>query len=190
VSRSHWNSNLKWIQISLQIIKRFEKEKDFPNSYLVMGRNPAGNWVRPGQPLLSPPPFLFFARPSPASLRSRSSRVCPDSPAHGYCSGPRKPHHARSALSPVKPSGISVEPSNGPAASSSPNRAHRLRGGVTKPESSFPNQKICRILTNVWFKLRLEIESGSNPCYTWLGSKTPINRLAFVRYSHKIRAKP
>jgi hypothetical protein len=25
------------IQISLQIIKRFEKEKDFPSSYLVMG---------------------------------------------------------------------------------------------------------------------------------------------------------
>jgi hypothetical protein len=31
------------IQISLQIIKIFEKEKDFPNSYPVLGRNPAGN---------------------------------------------------------------------------------------------------------------------------------------------------
>jgi hypothetical protein len=31
------------IQISLQIIKRFEKEKDFPSSYLAMGQNPAGN---------------------------------------------------------------------------------------------------------------------------------------------------
>jgi hypothetical protein len=29
------------IQISLQIIKRFEKEKDFPSSYLATGRNPA-----------------------------------------------------------------------------------------------------------------------------------------------------
>jgi hypothetical protein len=151
-----------------------------------MGQNPAVNRVRPVQPLLSPPPFLFFVRPSPAALRSRPSRVCPDSPAHGYCSDPRKPHRAQPALWPAKPSGICAEPSNGPTSSSSPNRARRLRGGVTKPESSFPNQKICRILTNVWFKLRLEIESGSNPCYARSGSKTPINRPAFVWYSHKI----
>jgi hypothetical protein len=82
-SRSHRNSNLNWIQISLQIIKRYEKENDFPNSYLVMGRNLAGNRVWPGQPLLSPPPFLFFTRPSPASLWSQPSRFCPDSPGHG-----------------------------------------------------------------------------------------------------------
>jgi hypothetical protein len=30
------------IQISLQIIKIFEKEKDFPSSYLATGRSPAG----------------------------------------------------------------------------------------------------------------------------------------------------
>jgi hypothetical protein len=132
---------LNCTQISLQIIKRFEKEKDFPNSYLVMGQNLAGNRVRPGQPLLSPPPFLFFVRPSPASLQSQPSRVCPDSPAHGWCSGPRKAHSARSALWPTKPSSVSAEPSNGPAASSHLNRARRLRGGVTKPESLFPNQK-------------------------------------------------
>jgi hypothetical protein len=155
-----------------------------------MGRNPAGNRVRPGQPLLSPAPLIFFARPSLASLQSRPSCVCPDSPAHDYCSSPRKPHRARPALWPVKPSGIITGPSNGPVASSSLNGAHHLRGGVTKPESSFPNRKICRILTNVRFKLRLDIESGSNPCYAQSGSKTPINRPPFVRYSRKIRAKP
>jgi hypothetical protein len=41
VSRSRQNSNLNRIQISLQIIKRFEKEMNFSNSHLVMGRNRA-----------------------------------------------------------------------------------------------------------------------------------------------------
>jgi hypothetical protein len=48
------------IQICLQIIKRIEKEKDFSNSYLVMGRNPAHPGVSPAHP-----PFTFsYSRPS------------------------------------------------------------------------------------------------------------------------------
>jgi hypothetical protein len=66
------------IQISLQIIKRFEKEKDFPSSYSVAGRNPAVIRVRPNQPLLPLPFSIFHAawlhlgvglvEPAPASL--------------------------------------------------------------------------------------------------------------------------
>jgi hypothetical protein len=88
VGRSRWNSNLNWIQISLEIIKRFEKEKNFHNSYLVMGWNPAGNQVRPSQPLLSPPPFLFFTRPSRVSPAWLHFRVGPPSSSSG-----RPSHH-------------------------------------------------------------------------------------------------
>jgi hypothetical protein len=56
------------IQISLQIIKRFEKEKDFPSSYLAMGWNPAGIWVQPSRHLLSPPLFYFLRGPTSAQL--------------------------------------------------------------------------------------------------------------------------
>jgi hypothetical protein len=42
------------IQISLQITNRFGKRKGISNSILAMGRNPAGNRVRPSQLFLSP----------------------------------------------------------------------------------------------------------------------------------------
>jgi hypothetical protein len=82
VSRSHRNSNLNWIQISLQIINIFEKEKEFPSSSLATGRNPTGTWVQPIWPLLSPPPFSIFhvaqpSQPSLASLWSRPGRASP-----------------------------------------------------------------------------------------------------------------
>jgi hypothetical protein len=61
-SRSRQNSNLNWIQINLQIIKIFEKEKEF----LI----PIWQWAEtqleaePGQPLRFPPHFSTLTRPT------------------------------------------------------------------------------------------------------------------------------
>jgi hypothetical protein len=54
------------IQISLQIIRRFEKRKGFSNSYLAMGRNQLE--AKPGlaSRSFSPPNFLFLRGPTPA----------------------------------------------------------------------------------------------------------------------------
>jgi hypothetical protein len=96
-SRSHQNSNLFWTQISLQIIKRFEKEKDFPSSYLATGQNPAGIWIRPSRPILSPSPFfLFFMQPSRASLARLHFGISPT----GMCCR----HHAQPNWGPPWPS--------------------------------------------------------------------------------------
>jgi hypothetical protein len=76
-SRSHWNSNLNWIQISLQIIKRFGKKEIF-NFILAVGRNSVGSRARPGQPSQS----------SPIHPRSQPSPTCPfDQP----CAAQRRP---------------------------------------------------------------------------------------------------
>jgi hypothetical protein len=57
VSRSCQNLNFNWIQISLQLIKRFGK-KGTSKSYSVMGRNPAHTGASPAHPS---PLFLFRA---------------------------------------------------------------------------------------------------------------------------------
>jgi hypothetical protein len=69
VNRSHRNSKLNWIQISLQIIKRLEKENWFSNSYSAMGRNPVGHQARPGQPLHSTPPLSVSTQPTKRPTR-------------------------------------------------------------------------------------------------------------------------
>jgi hypothetical protein len=96
-SRSHRNSNLNWIQISLQIIIRIEKENDFSNSYSVMGRNLAHPGASPAHP-----PFTFShvcpsSRPGgPASAQRHWFEQLPnrvyneliterDSPLHDFC---------------------------------------------------------------------------------------------------------
>jgi hypothetical protein len=99
------------IQISLQIIKRFEKEKGFPNSYPVLGRKPAGNRVRPGNRVPSPTPAwpsrseaaqpklacpslpCSPAGPSPSSRRGEESE--PRSPAARRCTKSHSPGRPR-----------------------------------------------------------------------------------------------
>jgi hypothetical protein len=69
----------------LQIIKRFESEKDFPNSYLVLGQNPAGNRVRPSSHF----PFPTPARPSRNWPAPANSRARANGPACPYRHPPR-----------------------------------------------------------------------------------------------------
>jgi hypothetical protein len=58
----------------LQIIKRFEKENNFPKSYPVLGRNPAGNQVRPSSHFPFPTPARPSRnRPAPANSRARAN---------------------------------------------------------------------------------------------------------------------
>jgi hypothetical protein len=67
----------------LQIIKIFEKEKGIPNSYPVLGRNPAGNRVRPGSrfPFPTPARPILPACPSKQPRPSqRPSQPLPSSP--------------------------------------------------------------------------------------------------------------
>jgi hypothetical protein len=52
------------IQISLQIIKIFEKEKEFLIPHWAVGQNSAESQARPGQPLLFPPPFSTPTQPT------------------------------------------------------------------------------------------------------------------------------
>jgi hypothetical protein len=71
----------------LQIIKIFEKEKGFPNSYPVLGRNPAGNRVRPGSRFPFPTP-AWPILPTCPSKQSRPSQwpslPLPSSPLGPY----------------------------------------------------------------------------------------------------------
>jgi hypothetical protein len=82
VSRSHRNLNLNWIQISLQIIKRFEKEKEF----LI----PIWQWVE----------TQLEVEPGPTS-RSFSLPLSPL--PHSPRSGPAYP--AASSTRPSRPTG-------------------------------------------------------------------------------------
>jgi hypothetical protein len=84
-----------------------------------------------------------------------------------------------------------------------------LAGGLVRPSGQFqpeldsssswrrdqarvfiPRQKIHRIQTDSWFKLRLEIDSGLDTCYAWSVSKTPINRWSLSRNFIENRSKP
>jgi hypothetical protein len=88
----------------LQIIKRFEKEKNLPNTYPVLGQNPAGNRVRPGSRVPSPTP----AWPSQSEV-AQPKLACPSLPCspaglspssqHGEESEPRSPAARRRAKS-------------------------------------------------------------------------------------------
>jgi hypothetical protein len=96
VSRSCRNLNLNWIQISLQIIKRFGK-KEISKSYSVMGRNPAhpgaaqpASLPIPARPMKRPSlPSGFLSMAQPAYRARPASQSTPDPiRAHPTCYRP------------------------------------------------------------------------------------------------------
>jgi hypothetical protein len=88
----------------LQIIKRFEKEKDFPNSYPVLGRNPAGHRVRPGSHVPSPTPARPRRnRPAPASRAAQPARLLPRGVEKSQNRGHQLPGAAPSRTRPTDP---------------------------------------------------------------------------------------
>jgi hypothetical protein len=157
-NRSHQNSNLMWIQISLKIIKRYEKEKDFSNPYSVMGQNPA----HPGASLAHPPFTLSCAWPSSRPTGPAGSLLCWLS-AWPSIAEPR----------PTRP--IFMKPSSGPPKSMLSSPAGSLLHRRKFPPTMFFT-RILQILTKSKTSLRLEIDTTSTTCMLRWGPTTPINR--------------
>jgi hypothetical protein len=158
VNRSCQNSNLTWIQISLQIMKRLEKEKDFSNPYSVMGWNPA----HPGASPVHPPFTLSCVWPSSRSTGPAGSLLC-------FLS--TRPSIAK--LRPTQP--VFVNANGGPPesvlSSTVESMLHRRK---FSPTMFFT--RILRILTKSRTNLRLEIDMASATCSLRWGPTTPINR--------------
>jgi hypothetical protein len=158
VNRSRQNSNLNWIQISLQITKRFEKEKDFSNPYSVMGQNPA----HPRASLAHPPFTLSCATPSSRPTGPAGSLLCFLSTRPSIA----EPRPTQSVF--TKPSG---SPPESVLSSPTGSLLHRRK---FSPTVFFT--RILWILTKSRTNLRLEIDTASATCALRWGPTTPINR--------------
>jgi hypothetical protein len=158
MNRSLWNLNLNWIQISLQIIKWFKKEKDFSNPYSVMGRNPA----HPGASPAYPPFTLSYAWPISRPTGPAGSLLCFLSAQPSIAEPrPTRPVFAKHSGGPPKSVLLS------PAGS-------LLHWRKFSPTVFF--MRILRILTKSRTNLRLEIDTTSATCALLWGPTAPINR--------------
>jgi hypothetical protein len=149
---------LNWIQISLQIIKRFKKEKNFSNPYSVMGQNPA----HPGASPAHPPFTLSCAWPSSRPTGPAGSLLC-------FLS-------ARPSIAEPRPTRlVFAKPSGGPPESV----LSSLAGSLVHRRKISPTvffTRILQILTKSRTNLRLEIDMASATCALRWGQTSPINR--------------
>jgi hypothetical protein len=97
---------------------------------------------------------------------------------------------AQSASSSILPCGPDLWPDQEPSGQHEPMPDSSSSWRLDREGSFLPQPKIHQIPTETWFKLRLEIASELYSCCVESGSKTPINRRAFMQNFCKNRAKP
>jgi hypothetical protein len=151
----------------LQIIKRFEKEKDFPNSYPVLGRNLAGDRVRPDSriPYNTPaqPRRSEAAQPKPTCPSLPCSLASPSPPLRrGEESEPRSPAARRrtKSHSPNRPRPRRCAPVATP--DSFPSRVPRTDKDGARGKTSNRRQRKSnpnRLLVNPLTKSQIQLET-------------------------------